>query len=232
MLQRLVRAPRSRARRCSRRCRSAAPLMRPGTASGEPRHGRRAVGAEHELRRLDLHLEPEPPVRAGRARARAPSATSAIASTCATVDTFGRVSARPSGSPPCSMSAVTNRSSVRMPRARVGASNDLNRMPMNGGAKPRAGRGGDALGGAHGVGVLDVVAAVAVAVFEVDAQVLDRLDARASRAPAARPRRRASASMPDERRASASTPPAASTAARAARPHTVGSSGVNRSAGT
>jgi hypothetical protein len=62
-----------------------------------------------------------------------------------------------------------------MPRARVGASNDLNRMPMNGGANVRAGRRRDPPRRPDRIRVLDVVAAVAVAVLEVDAQVLDGL---------------------------------------------------------
>ncbi len=73
-----------------------------------------------------------------------------------------------------------------MPRARVAASNDLNRMPMNGGANPAPTAAATRLAARTASASSTCVAAVAVAVLEVDAQVLDRLALRASRARAAR----------------------------------------------
>ena len=146
VIERLLLRRRCRARRCSRRCR-VQPADAPGT--GERQLGERArpSAPSTSLRRLDLHLESDPP--SGRPYARSSAVmTSAIASTCATVDTFGRVSARPSGSPPFSMSVPMKRSSVRRPRAPGRRSSDLNLMPMNGGATPAPPRG-DPLGGAR-----------------------------------------------------------------------------------
>ena len=62
-----------------------------------------------------------------------------------------------------------------MPRARVAASNDLNRMPMNGGANPAPAAAVTRLAARTASASSTVVAAVAVAVLEVDAQVLDGL---------------------------------------------------------
>ena len=53
---------------------------------------------------------------------------------------------------------------------------------MNGGSVPSASAGGDLLRGGGGVAVLLLVGAVAVAVLEVDAEVLDRPRGAASRA--------------------------------------------------
>ena len=85
------------------------------------------------------------------------------------------MSARPSGRPPCSTSAVDEQ--VEGADA-AGARRGLERLEPDADERrrePCADGGRDPLGGADRVGVLDVVAANAVAVLEVDAEVLDRL---------------------------------------------------------
>ena len=62
-----------------------------------------------------------------------------------------------------------------MARRRVAGSRLLPRRPVNGGAGPGGDLGRQAHGGAPGVRVLGVVAPVAVAVLEVEPQVLDGL---------------------------------------------------------
>jgi len=76
---------------------------------------------------------------------------------------------------PSQATAATKRVRVRSPRARVGASNDLNRMPQNGARVPAACASRRAAAAALDVLVLLRVGARAVAVLEVDPEVLDRL---------------------------------------------------------
>ena len=83
-----------------------------------------------------------------------------------------------------------------MPRRRVGASKHLKRMPTNGGRDPVGHGVGHRTGDPDRVGVLGLVAAVAVAVLEVQPQVLDRLARAAWRRPARPPARRGSESRP------------------------------------
>ena len=64
-------------------------------------------------------------------------------------------------------------SSVRSERGASSRVSGLMRMPMNGGSDAGDHRGGDLLRGGGGVAVLFVVGAIAVAVFEVDAEVFD-----------------------------------------------------------
>ena len=64
---------------------------------------------------------------------------------------------------------------MRIPRRRVGASKHLNRIPKKAGAVPAACACGEERRRADAVGVLGLLAAVAVAVLEVEPQVLDRL---------------------------------------------------------
>ena len=66
-------------------------------------------------------------------------------------------------------------SSVRRLRARSSSVNGLMRMPMNGGSVPLVHARRDLVARRLGVAVLLGVGAVAVAVLEVDAEVLDRL---------------------------------------------------------
>ena len=98
-----------------------------------------------------------------------------MAWTWSTDVTLGRVSRKPSVRPPARTSSPRNRSRVRRPRRRVGASNDLNRIPWNGAAFPSCTDCGQGAGGGDRGGVLLGVRAVAEAVLEVDPQVLDRL---------------------------------------------------------
>ena len=56
------------------------------------------------------------------------------AATCSVLVTFGSVTTKPSRDPRDSASVATKWVSVRKPRARVGFSKDLIRMPVNGGA--------------------------------------------------------------------------------------------------
>ena len=104
-----------------------------------------------------------------------------MASTWLTVLTFGKVIISPSGSGPASSRVDRNRSRVRSPRRRVGASKHLNRRPTKAGATPSATAAASSRADPDGVGVLVVVAAVAVAVLEVEPQVLDRLGAELGR---------------------------------------------------
>ena len=116
--------------------------------------------------------------------------------------------ARPAGRRPRGTSVVTNRSSVRSARSASSGESGLMRMPMKGESVPSFMPARDLVRRGCRVAVLLGVGPVAVAVLEVDAEVLDRLalelrlDARVdhgreigrgrpARAPAARsPRRR------------------------------------------
>ena len=86
--------------------------------------------------------------------------------------------ARPAARPRSS-SAPSTRSSDRSPRRRVAPSSDLNRMPRNGGAVPALTAAAMASTGRDGVPILLLVRPGAVAVLEIDPQVLDRLGSRA-----------------------------------------------------
>jgi hypothetical protein len=68
-------------------------------------------------------------------------------------------------------------SSVRSERAASSRVSGLMRMPRNGGSVPPASPAATSLRGGGGVAVLLLVGAVAVAVLEVDPEVLDRLAA-------------------------------------------------------
>jgi hypothetical protein len=95
-----------------------------------------------------------------------------MASACPAELTLGRVTTNPSGRPPWPSRAPRNRSSVRTPRRRVAGLEALEADAAKGRC---AGRRGEHARGAQGVGVLLAVAAVAVAVLEVDPQILDGL---------------------------------------------------------
>ena len=145
-----------------------------GRGEREPRDGRVAVGAEHELRGLHLHLESEAAVR----QAVRP------------LERLGGVDHRlhlrdgrhlrqrehqAVGQPALiheRRQEQVERADAASPRRRL---ERLEADPDERRGEVGAGRGGDALRRTHGVGVLEVVAAVAVAVLEVDPQVLDRL---------------------------------------------------------
>ena len=66
-------------------------------------------------------------------------------------------------------------SSVRSERAARSRVSGLMRMPMNGGSVPATMPAATCCAACDGVAVLFLVGAVAVAVLEVDAEVLDRL---------------------------------------------------------
>ena len=149
---------------------------------------------------------------AGRRSSRPSSASSRAAtwtsaSTCSTAVTLGSVTTKVSGSGPSSTSPARKSVRVRRPRLRVGASNPLNRMPVKGAAVPASSAARSAGSRASYVAVLLLVGAGAVAVLEVDAQVLDGLAAELRRAPAPRGRgrrRRARPAGPRARRAATS----------------------------
>ena len=122
--------PRCRRTRSSRRCRSGGPSSgrRPRGSSGRPARCRRGRGSTGGSRSGSRSAATD-----RRARARLElCGRGTIASTWSTEVTFGRVTTKPSGSGPPSVSASTNRVSVRRPRARVGRSKLLKRMPWKG----------------------------------------------------------------------------------------------------
>lgn len=101
--------------------------------------------------------------------------TSTMTSTCSRVETLGSVMVRPSGRRPARlMSVETNRSSVRRPRRRAGASRHLKRVPMNGGGEAPLHRLGHAGGHENDVLIL-ALRVIPVAVLRIEAQVLDGL---------------------------------------------------------
>ena len=107
-----------------------------------------------------------------------------------------------------------------MPRTRVAASKRLEPDPDERRRGTGADGGRDPLGGADGIGVLDRVAADAVAVLEVDPQVLDRLALELL----AHARRDGcgDALVEAHRDGQRLEPPASAAAASAARPHCTG----------
>src|ERR1022692_4414621 len=103
------------------------------------------------------------------------SHSTAIADTWAADVTWGSVIRKPGGTGrPCSSSAPRNTLSVLTARCLVAFSRLLHRTPVNGGAGAPRREGADAPRGRAGMGVLGVVGPAAVAVLEVDPQVLDR----------------------------------------------------------
>ena len=116
--------------------------MRPGTAWGSCATGEVPSGTEDELRRFHLHLKAEPsggkPVDFLQ-----PGHGEVHGLTWATVVTLGRVRISPCGQLAGfgQRRRRTGPACVR-PRARVGASKHLKRMPMNGGRCPGRNCGG------------------------------------------------------------------------------------------
>jgi hypothetical protein len=145
----------------------------PGRRERKPGDRRAAVGAEDQLRRLDLHLEPEASVgQVVRAlegcrdiRHHRDLRDRRDLGQCE-CEAVGQAAVLEEGAHEEIEGADASRPRRRLERLEADA--DERR------GETRTGCGGHPLGGALGVGVLDVVAMVAVAVFEVDPQILDR----------------------------------------------------------
>lgn len=145
-------------------------------ASGVDRRGqrRRAVRAEHELRSLDLHLETQPPLRQTvvlleplaqpRHRLHLPG---------------GRHLGQREPEPGRQLTALEQRRQEEIERTDAASPRrHLQALESDAdvcGRAPPLDGGEDVLGRPAHVGVLGDVAAVSIAVFEVQAQVLDRL---------------------------------------------------------
>ena len=165
--------------RSSRRCRSAGPCSRPVGRVDHPGDQGGAVGAEDRLRGLDLDLEAQRRRRPSPARAR--SRASTIASTWSTEVTLGRVTTKPSGI--CAAAPPGTAPGCGCRARRVDALEALEPDAVEGRPRRRLDRLPQRRGGRRGGRVLLVVGADAVAVLEVDPQVLDRLVVELARAP-------------------------------------------------
>ena len=179
--------------------------------------GSRAVGADDQLRGLHLDLEAAAGPAGNPAAVSYASQTATIASTWLTVLTFGKVITRLSGRPPCSSRVDRKRSRVRRPRRRVGRLEALEPQADEGRGPPGGDRSGQFARGPDRLGVLDLVAAIAVAVLEVEPQVLDRLGGQLGLDPRSDRRDQVLASDPTERQ-SAASPPCAATRSVAVAP--------------
>ena len=164
--------PRRRARRCSRRCRSAARCSGRRAACTTARDRRGAVRAEDRLRCLDLHLEAQ---RAGGqpCAASSRSQSSTIASHLVDRGHLGQRDHEAGGQRRRRAGRARGRA-MRTPRRRVGASSDLTRTP-SGTASPSPASPASASPTATACRSSSSSGRSAVAVLEVDPQVLDRL---------------------------------------------------------
>ena len=138
------------------------------------RDGGGPVGCEDGLGGLDLDLEADAPVR------QPVRLLELVAQLRHRRDLFGVADLgqrqdEPFGQSPVSSRPVRKMSRVRMPRSRTAASMHFMRMPTYGAAVPFRVGLADQPGGTGRCRVLLGVAAAAVAVLEVDAQVLDGL---------------------------------------------------------
>ena len=140
-----------------------------------PRHQRGAVGAEDRLRGLDLDLEPE---RAGAQPQRGLEPLGRVDEGLDLLDR-GDLGQRHHeavrAAACCSTRRSRNTVSVRIPRRRVGASKLLNRMPHHAGAAPAASAAASSSAARAASASSSSSGRDAVAVLQVDADVLDRL---------------------------------------------------------
>ena len=144
----------------------------------QPRQRDRAV------RRRRSTASSRPSARAAACPAASPRQSSsasqadASAATCSGAVIFGSVTTKFGGSTPPVRVEQRGQEEVERAQAARACSSSLSglmRMPMNGGSVPRGGAAATSSRRVTRVAVLFVVRAVAVAVLEVDAEVLDRL---------------------------------------------------------